>query len=72
VVPDFAWPAMKQARWSNGSLEITSRDYNSYSRNDNRSKRSQSGRALPHSKTSPQILPAFRACVLDCGAAAPL
>jgi len=27
VVPDFAWPAIKQARCSNGSSEITSRDY---------------------------------------------
>src|SRR4029077_2804005 len=29
-VPDFAWPATKQERCSNGSSEFTSRDYNSY------------------------------------------
>jgi hypothetical protein len=28
-VPDFAWPAIKQARCSKGSLEITVEDYNS-------------------------------------------
>jgi hypothetical protein len=29
VVPDFAWPAMKQARCSKGNLEIIARPYNS-------------------------------------------
>jgi len=29
-VPDFAWPAIKQARCSKGSVEITGEDYNSY------------------------------------------
>jgi hypothetical protein len=45
-VPDFAWPATKQARCSKGSLEVTNRDYNIYKQIEDGSRLRRGARAF--------------------------
>ena len=71
-MPDFAWPAIKQARCSNGNLEVTVRNYNIYGEMIMAWTISKAAEHCRTPKRRRDCKHSFLACVLECGAAAPL